>query len=82
MLLFRDFIFFVGKKIKKKQNIMTTYNVSIPENKNAFFLEILEFIGARYEKENDDSFELSDEQKKILDECLEEHRKNPTAGKP
>lgn len=61
---------------------MTTYNVSVPENKNAFFLEILEFIGAEYEKDNDDFFELSDEQKKILDERLEEHRKNPNAGKP
>lgn len=46
---------------------MTTYNVSIPDNKNAFFLEFLELIGAQYEKEPDFVFELSDEQKKILD---------------
>lgn len=46
---------------------MTTYNVSIPDDKNSFFLEFLELIGAQYKKENEDSFELSDEQKKILD---------------
>jgi len=46
---------------------MTTYNVSIPDDKNSFFLEFLELIGAQYKKENKDSFELSDEQKKILD---------------
>jgi hypothetical protein len=46
---------------------MTTYNVSIPDDKNSFFLEFLELIGAKYTKENEDSFELSDEQKKILD---------------
>lgn len=45
---------------------MTTYNVSVPENKKAFFLEFLELIGAQYEKESDLDFELSDEQKKIL----------------
>lgn len=45
---------------------MTTYNVSVPDNKKAFFLEFLELIGAQYEKESDLVFELSDEQKKIL----------------
>jgi hypothetical protein len=45
---------------------MTTYNVSIPDDKNSFFLEFLELIGAQYKKENEDSFELSDEQKKNL----------------
>nr|WP_314495791.1 hypothetical protein [uncultured Chryseobacterium sp.] len=46
---------------------MTTYNVSIPDNKNSFFLEFLELIGAQYKKEKDDFFELSEEQKKILE---------------
>lgn len=46
---------------------MTTYNVSIPDNKNSFFLEFLELIGAQYTKEKDDFFELSEEQKKILE---------------
>lgn len=55
---------------------MTTYNVSIPDNKNDFFLEILEFIGAHYEKKSDDSFELPDEQKKILDERLKADKKD------
>lgn len=46
---------------------MTTYNVSIPDDKNSFFLEFLELIGAQYKKEKDNSFELSEEQKNILD---------------
>ncbi|MFY1047137.1 hypothetical protein [Chryseobacterium sp. GP-SGM7] len=46
---------------------MSTYNVSIPDDKNSFFVEFLELIGAQYKKENDDFFELSDEQKNILD---------------
>ena len=45
---------------------MTTYNVSIPDNKDSFFREFLELIGAKYDK-TQDTFELSDEQKKILD---------------
>ncbi len=45
---------------------MTTYNVSIPDNKDSFFREFLELIGAKYEKKQD-TFELSDEQKMILD---------------
>lgn len=47
---------------------MTTYNVSIPDDKNSFFLEFLELIGAQYQKEKDNAFELSEEQKKILDD--------------
>ena len=43
---------------------MTTYNVSIPDNKDSFFREFLELIGAKYEKKQD-TFELSDEQKMI-----------------
>lgn len=42
---------------------MTTYNVTIPENKKKFFLEFLELMGVRYEKENEDFLELSDEHK-------------------
>lgn len=49
---------------------MTTYKVSIPDNKNSFFLEFLELIGARYEKKGDDSFQLSAQQKKELDKRL------------
>lgn len=58
---------------------MKTYNVTIPDNKNSFFLEFLELIGAKYEKETDIDFTLSDKQKKILldqknislDECTD-----------
>lgn len=45
---------------------MTTYNVSIPDGKNSFFLEFLELIGAQYKKEDEIDFQLTDEQKKIL----------------
>lgn len=46
---------------------MTTFSVSIPDNKTSFFLEFLELIGAQYKKEKEDVFELSEKQKKILD---------------
>lgn len=46
---------------------MTTFNVSIPDNKISFFLEFLELIGAQYKKEKEDIFVLSEQQKKILD---------------
>jgi len=46
---------------------MTTYNVSIPDNKDSFFREFLELIGAKYEKKQD-TFELSEGQRKVLDD--------------
>ena len=54
---------------------MISYNVSIPENKQEFFQEFLELIGANYEKNKDD-FSISKEQKKILDERLKEDKSN------
>ncbi|HBR12106.1 MAG TPA: hypothetical protein DD740_07845 [Chryseobacterium sp.] len=56
--------------------IMTTYNVSVPDNKNAFFLEILEMIGANYEKNDDGVVELSEQHKKILEERLKADKKD------
>ena len=52
---------------------MITYNVAIPDHKQQFFQEFLELIGANYEKNNQD-FSLSDEQKKILDQRLDEDK--------
>ncbi|MFC0346034.1 hypothetical protein [Epilithonimonas hispanica] len=46
---------------------MTTFNVSIPDNKTSLFLEFLELIGAQYKNEKEEIFELSEKQKKILD---------------
>lgn len=44
---------------------MTTFKVSVPEDKTSFFLEVLELIGATYEsKEN--VFKLTEEQKQFL----------------
>ncbi|WP_310377423.1 hypothetical protein [Flavobacterium sp.] len=54
---------------------MITYNVLIPDNKQQFFQEFLELIGANYEKNNEEFF-ISDEQKKILDERLKEDKTN------
>jgi len=54
---------------------MITYNVVIPENKQQFFQEFLELIGANFEKSNQD-FYITDQQKKILDERLEEDKSN------
>lgn len=55
---------------------MTTYNVSVPDNKNAFFLEILEMIGANYEKNDDGVVVLSEQHKKILEERLKADKKD------
>jgi hypothetical protein len=52
---------------------MITYNVVIPDNKQQFFQEFLELIGANFEKNNQD-FYITDEQKKILDERLKEDK--------
>lgn len=54
---------------------MTNYNVLIPSNKEQFFQEFLELIGANYEK-NSQEFLISDEQKKILDERINEDKTN------
>lgn len=58
---------------------MITYNVSIPEDKQSFFQEFLELIGAQYKKEDEIDFELTQEQKQILlqqenislDQCMD-----------
>jgi hypothetical protein len=52
---------------------MITYNVTVPDNKEEFFQEFLDLIGASYNKENEDFF-LTDDQKKILDERLREDK--------
>jgi hypothetical protein len=52
---------------------MITYNVVIPENKQQFFQEFLELIGANFEKSNQD-FYITDQQKEILDERLKEDK--------
>jgi ABC-type transporter MlaC component len=54
---------------------MITYNVLIPDNKQQFFQEFLELIGADYQQNNQEFF-ISDEQKKILDERLKEDKTN------
>jgi hypothetical protein len=46
---------------------MNIYKVTVPENKNTFFLEFLETIGAKYVKKNVNKFTLSKEQMNILD---------------
>lgn len=52
---------------------MILYNVAIPDNKQQFFQEFLELIGANYEKENQNFF-ITDEQKNILEERLKEDK--------
>lgn len=44
---------------------MTTFKVSIPEDKTSFFLEVLELIGATYESK-ETGFKLTKEQKQFL----------------
>lgn len=58
---------------------MVTYNVSIPENKQSFFQEFLDIIGAQYKKEDEFDFQLTDQQKQVLleqenislDDCMD-----------
>lgn len=58
---------------------MVTYNVSIPENKQSFFQEFLDMIGAQYKKEEEIDFQLTDQQKQVLleqenislDDCMD-----------
>ncbi|CAM4038150.1 hypothetical protein FLBR109950_13945 [Flavobacterium branchiophilum] len=52
---------------------MILYNVAIPDNKQQFFQEFLELIGANYEKENQNFF-ITDQQKNILEERLKEDK--------
>ena len=54
---------------------MTTFNVSIPDNKISLFQDFLEMIGANYERKQDD-FQLSEQQKKLLDERLNSDKKD------
>lgn len=44
---------------------MSSFNVSVPDNKISFFIEFLELIGATYQKDLTD-FELSEVQKEFL----------------
>ena len=44
---------------------MTTFSVTIPEDKTSFFLEFLELIGGKFDV-NLGNFELSDDQKSFL----------------
>jgi len=50
---------------------MVSYKVDVPESKESFFQEFLEMIGAAYEKNHSQQFELSDAHIKTLDERLE-----------
>ncbi len=49
---------------------MVSYKVNVPENKQSFFQEFMEMIGAEYEKNQNADFELSDAQKETLDQRL------------
>lgn len=67
-----SFIYSITYKFKNKA-IMITYHVTIPNNKNSFFLEFLKLIGAEYQEEA--NFELTEEQKKLLDTALKQDKK-------
>lgn len=58
---------------------MTTFTVNIPNNKVSFFKEFLELIGSTY-IQNDD-FSLTEEEKNILDERLQEDEKEYISAK-
>jgi hypothetical protein len=55
---------------------MTTYNVSIPDSKNSFFLELLDLLGAKYEKKQEKK-EILEETEELLDKRLKDYKNNP-----
>jgi hypothetical protein len=54
---------------------MISYNVAISDNKQAFFQEFLNLIGAKFELKNQEVL-LTDEQKEILEERLKIDKSN------
>lgn len=52
---------------------MTTFNVTVPENKISFFKEFLKSIGAKY-YESQNEYDLSDEMITILEERLNDDK--------
>lgn len=54
---------------------MISYSVTIPDAKQSFFQEFLEIMGADYKK-NENDLQLSEQQKKILDERLKADKKD------
>ena len=59
-----------------KTNItMAHYSVTVPENKIHFFEELIHNLNL--EGERTDDFELSDAQKSVIDERLENYKNNP-----
>ena len=55
---------------------MRKFNISIPEEKVLFFLELMQNLGF-VEFENKQDIQLSPEQKKVLDQRLKEIDENP-----
>ena len=58
---------------------MVSYKVFIPENKQSFFQEFLDMIGADYEISSD-NFELSEGQKRMLDKRLKQDKNDFTSA--
>ena len=54
---------------------MAHYSVTVPENKIHFFEELIHNLNL--EGERTDDFELSDAQKSVIDERLENYKNNP-----
>jgi putative addiction module component (TIGR02574 family) len=54
---------------------MAHYSVTVPENKIHFFEELM--LNLNLEGERTDDFELSDAQKSVIDQRLENYKNNP-----
>ena len=54
---------------------MAHYSVTVPENKIHFFEELMHNLNL--EGERTDDFELSDAQKSVIDQRLENYKNNP-----
>ena len=56
---------------------MVHFNVSIPENKINFFIELIQSLNFAKIEEQSSDFVLSDAHKDILDRRLENYKNNP-----
>ncbi|MGV8091138.1 MAG: addiction module protein [Mangrovibacterium sp.] len=55
--------------------IMAHFRVTVPDNKAGFFKELLQSLS--FKGEQTDDFELTEAQKSILDQRLENYKNNP-----
>ena len=59
---------------------MKNITLAVADNKFTYFLNLIKKMGFVKVLEKDSNFEISEYQKKILDESIKEHKENPMEG--